>query len=165
MGIMAVPQADGGDDPSKVTIRSLHAVRLLLDYARDVDEAVALLQDYTVSLEGGPPVHCLVSGPSGNSAALEFLCRKVQVIRNSHPRQVASNLVISGTAPEKRGCLCARYGTAYQTLKGSQGSICPDQAMPLLEQVSQAGDYPTIWSVVYNMTGGDIRAVVGREYD
>jgi hypothetical protein len=37
--------------------------------------------------------------------------------------------------------------------------------MALLEEVSQSGAYPTIWSTAYDMTNGDIRVVVGREYD
>jgi len=165
VGIMAVPSADGGDDPDKVTIGSLHAVRLVLDYARDVDEAISLLQNYNIEFEGGPPVHYLISDSSGNSAVVEFIDGKPSVIRNSEPWNVATNFVICGTAPEERVSLCRRYRTAYETLEAAKGNISSEEAMALLEDVSQSGDFPTIWSIVYNLTSGDIQVVVGREYD
>ncbi len=164
VGIMAVPYADGADDPHKVTIGSLHAVRLMLDYAKDVDEAISLLQNYNVEFAGGPPLHYLISDLSGNSAVIEFTVGKVSVIRNSEPSQVATNFAISGTLPEDRGSLCWRCRTAYEALEQANGNISPEEAMTLLEDVSQSGDFPTIWSIVYNMTSGDIQVVVGREY-
>ncbi len=164
VGIMAVPYADGADDPHKVTIGSVHAVRLMLDYAKDVDEAISLLQNYNVEFAGGPPLHYLISDLSGNSAVIEFTGGEVSVIRNSEPWQVAANFVISGTLPEDRGSLCWRYQTAYETLEQANGNISPKEAMTLLEDVSQSGDFPTIWSIVYNTTTGDIQVVVGREY-
>ncbi len=164
VGIMAVPYADGGDDPAKVTIGSLHAVRLMLDYASDVDEAIRLLRSYNIDFEDGPPVHYLVADSSGKSAVLEFLDGELSVVRNTQSWQVATNFLISGTTPAERGSLCPRYRMAHQTLEQAAGSISPTEAMALLEDVSQSGDFPTIWSVVYNLTAGDIEVVVGREY-
>jgi predicted choloylglycine hydrolase len=165
VGIMAVAEAEGGDDPNKVTIGSLNAVRLLLDYAKDVDEAISLLGNYNIDFEGGPPLHYLVSDSSGYSAVIEFVGGEAEALRNSERWQVATNFVISGTAPENRESLCPRYRRATETLEEAEGSISPEQAMALLEEVSQSGAYPTIWSTVYDMTNGDIWVVVGREYD
>jgi hypothetical protein len=39
-----------------------------------------------------------------------------------------------------------------------------EDAMDLLEQVSQSGETATIWSVVYNLSSGAILASVGRDY-
>jgi hypothetical protein len=36
--------------------------------------------------------------------------------------------------------------------------------MTLLEGVSQSADYPTIWSVVYNLSVGSLHVAVGRDY-
>jgi predicted choloylglycine hydrolase len=162
VGIMAVNEAEGGDDPDKVTIGSLDAVRLLLDYARDVDEAISLLASYNVDFEVGPPLHYLVADSAGNSAVIEFIGGEVRAIPNSEPWQVATNFVISGTAPESRPSLCPRYLRATETLEEAEGSISLEEAMALLEGVSQS---ITIWSVVYDMTNGAIQVVVGREYE
>ena len=164
IGTMAVSHADGGEDPDKVTIGSLHVIRLMLDYARDVDEAISLLGDYNIEFGGGPPLHYLVSDSSGNSAVVEFMDGEVSVIRNSEPWQVATNFVISGTVAENRGTICSRYRRAYEALEQANGNISPDEAMTVLEDVSQSGALPTIWSIVYYMTSGDIEIVVGRQY-
>jgi hypothetical protein len=165
VAIMAVAHADGGDNPDKVTIGSLHAIRLVLDYARDVDEALSLLEGYNVDFAGGPPVHYLIADSSGSSAVVEFIGGEARAIRNSEPWQVATNFVISDTAPEDRESLCWRYSRVYETLEAANGNISPAEAMTLLEDVSQGGDIPTIWSMVYNMSTGDVLGVVGREYD
>ena len=114
---------------------------------------------------GGPPLHYLIADSSGNSAVLEFISGEVNALRNSEPWQVATNFVISGTAPESRGSLCSRYRRAYEALERANGDISPEEGMALLGDVSQSGDFPTIWSVVYDMSSGDSQVVVGRQYD
>ena len=43
------------------------------------------------------------------------------------------------------------------------GALSGAEAMQLLEDVSQAGDYPTLWSVVYNLSQGSLTLAVGRD--
>jgi hypothetical protein len=162
VGIMAVPYADGGNDPEKVTIGGLQAVRLMLDYAKDVEEALSLLEDYNIDFQGGPPLHYLISDSSGNSAVTEFINGEIKVIRKSERWQVSTNFLISNVRPEGARSPCWRYNRAYETLEQADGNISREKAMALLEHVSQS---VTIWSAVYNMTTGDIRVVMGREYD
>ena len=164
VGMMAVPHAEGGSDPRKPTVDSLLAIRLMLDYAANVDEAAALLQRHNVDFGGGPPLHYLVADSSGNSAVLELLDGEVRIIRNSAPWQVATNFVIADVAPEEANSPCWRYNKAYETLEQAGGGVSSKEAMALLEDVSQSGDYPTIWSVVHNGTTGEVRVVMGRKY-
>jgi hypothetical protein len=164
VGIMAVPYADGGEDPNKVTIGGLQAVRLMLDYAKDVDQAISLLLNYNVDFEGGPPLHYLVADSSGNSAVVEFIGGQMSVIRNREQWQVATNFVISHSRPEVRRSHCWRYSRTYEVLEQAEGNISGEEAMVLLNDVAQSGAFPTIWSAVYNMTSGDIRVAMGREY-
>lgn len=164
VGIMAVPYADGGGDPKKVTIGGLQAVRLMLDYARDVGQAISLLRDYNIDFESGPPLHYLIADSSGNSAVVEFIDGQMRVIRNNNQWQVATNFVISHVGPEGGNSRCWRYRRAYEVLEQAEGNISGEEVMILLEDVSQSGSFPTIWSAVYNMTSGDIQVVMGREY-
>lgn len=69
VGMMAV-DADPPYDPGKVTIGSLAAIRLLLDYAKTVDEALNLIGQYNINFEGGPGLHYLVSDRTGQSKEL-----------------------------------------------------------------------------------------------
>jgi hypothetical protein len=162
VGMMAVPQADTLNDPQRVTIGSLDAIRLMLDRARSVDEAIVLLGAYNIGWEGGPPLHYLIADAAGHSAVVEFVEGRMQVLPNEEPWQVATNFVLTGHSPEGAKRFCPRYATAYETLEGADGSLSQGEAMDLLEDVSQD---ITMWSVVYGMAGGDIRVSVGRDFE
>jgi hypothetical protein len=166
VSIMAVPTADVAYDPGRPTLDSLHIVRLLLDYAQDVDEAVALIGDYNIDFGGGPELHYMVADASGRSAVIEFVDGEIVVLENAQPWQAATNFTIATTDEASRPRLCARYAAVTETLSETDGLLTEEEAMSLLGRVSASGsDTPTMWSVVYNLTTGDIRIVVGREYE
>lgn len=167
VGLMAVPYADGGNEPQKVTIGGLHAVRLMLDYAKNVEEALALLQNYNIDFRGGPPLHYLVSDSSGNSAVVEFINGEMRIIPKSQPWQVATNFVISDTMPKTVKLRCRRYRKASETLEQLDGKLSQTEARQLLQQLSQPTEYATttIWSTVYNMTTGEIQVMMDMKYD
>ena len=161
VGMMAVPYTGLSQDPEKVTIGSLQAIRLMLDYAGDVDEAIALLQNYNLVFRGGPAVHYLIADAAGNSAVIEFVGGEMVVLRPDEPWQVSTNFVISREQPEGADTSCWRYNRSYETLAQTKGSISPAEAMNLLENVSQDS---TMWSVVYGMETGDIQIALDRNY-
>ena len=72
VGMAAVPQADERHDPGKPAIDSLRVMRLILDRAGNVDEAIAILTQHNIAWEGGPPLHYLVADRSGRAALVEF---------------------------------------------------------------------------------------------
>ncbi len=165
VGMMAVSEADSGYDPDRVTISDLNLIRLVLDDAADVDEAVALMGEYNIDFGGGPPIHYFLADASGNSAVVEFLDGGMQVLPNQVDWQVSTNFLVSKEQPVGASSSCWRYNTSYQALESSGGVLDPQAAMELLAEVSQPGDYATRWSVVYNMTVSEISLVMGREYD
>ena len=161
VGMNIVPYGRAGSDPRKTSIHSLHAIRLMLDYALDLDEAVALLRNHNIVFAAGYPLHYLISDAYGSSAIVEFAEDGMMVIRNAEPWQVATNLVFSDTTSSR----CWRYRKAYESLEQAGGALLPEEAMGLLKEVSQSDGYPTAWSSVYNMTRGRIQVVAGRKYE
>ncbi|MGB8252931.1 MAG: C45 family peptidase, partial [Anaerolineaceae bacterium] len=123
IGMMAVPLAEGGRDPQKVTIGSLHAIRLVLDHAKNVDQAIALLQGYNIDFEEGPPIHYLIADSIGNSVVVEYLDDRLVVTRNDQHWQVATNFILSGLTSEMCESSCWRYQKAYQTLSQAGGKL------------------------------------------
>lgn len=162
VGMMAVPQAQPSQDPHKVTIDSLTVIRLLLDRARSVDEAVDLLQGYNITWGNGPPLHYLIADAHGDSAVIEFVSGQMNIVRNQQPWQLATNFVLSGKSPEKARSLCWRYARIQETLEATSGRISEAQAMALLDGVSQP---LTVWSVVYGLTTGNISVAMGGNYE
>jgi hypothetical protein len=164
VGEMTV-EGDSAKDPEKKTIGPLNSIRLILDHAKNVEEAVSLLQDYNNSRGD---VHYLISDSSGHSAVVEYIGGKMIVTRNKEPWQVATNFVINNAAPDSILDSCERYRTAYTFLKKHNGYISQIEAMGILENVSVPYDatwpFATQWSVVYNTTTGEVNAVVGRRF-
>jgi hypothetical protein len=58
VGMMAISDSQPVTDPAKITIDSLAVIRLLLDKAASVEEALALLEQYNVDFSGGPVIRC-----------------------------------------------------------------------------------------------------------
>jgi choloylglycine hydrolase len=161
VGMMAVPHAEDDSDPQRATIGSLHAIRLVLDHARTVDEAIALLDDYNVDFSGGPPLHYLIADAQRNAAVIEFSEGRMNALRNEEPWQVATNFLLSSHNPRDAKQLCPRYARAYDTLQQAGGMLSPTQAMAVLADVSQPN---TMWSVVYGLSSGDVSLSMDRDY-
>ena len=162
VGMMAVPYAQDSQDARKTPIGSLSVIRLLLDYARDVTEAVSLLEGYRVDFGGGPPVHYLIADAAGRSVVVEFVDGETRIVSSKEGWQVSTNFVISDNVPQGAHSACWRYNLVYETLENAAGKVSPQDALALLEQTSQQN---TMWSAVYNMTSGDILVAVGKQYD
>lgn len=160
VGMMAVPEADCGHDPRRRTISGLNAIRLMLDYARDVEEAVALLGDYNIAF-GGPPLHYLIADATGRSAVVEFVDGDMRVLFNDVPWQVSTNFVISEAEIPGSDATCWRYRFAHEALEDANGCLSREQAMALLEEVSQPG---TLWSIVYGIGSRDLDIVMSRQF-
>jgi len=161
IGMMAVSQAEPYLDPNRITISSLEAIRLMLDYARDVDEAISLLEQYNIDFIGGPPLHYLIADGSGNSVVVEFIDGEMILLEAQDPWQVSTNFLISIEHPQGSDSSCWRYNAAFDALQGSHGKISTDAGMTILKSVSQAN---TIWSILYNRSTGEISVVVGQDY-
>ncbi len=161
VSMMAVPRARDRYDPQRVTIGEIQAIRLMLDYAATVEEAVALLADYTVSFDE-PPIHYFVADASGHSAVIEYLDGEMIVQREEQPWQVSTNFILAEATLTGADSGCWRYNLAYTRLEEGQGILSQTDAMSLLQDTAQPN---TMWSVVYHMGSGALDVVMGRQYD
>ena len=153
----AVPRRKTPIDPNRPTLLNSQMIRLVLDHAKDVDEALDLIQKYNVDF-ADVCVHFHIADASGKSAIVEYIDGGVAVIRNDNPWQVSTNYLLS--EPQQPDCW--RYNKATATLAKMQGKALQNEAMNLLQATSQ--DH-TMWSVVYNLSTGQIRLVMGKDYN
>ena len=107
VGMAAVASADERHDPGKPTIDSLEVMREILDHAGNVDEAVAVLGQYNIDWEGGPPLHYLVADRSGHAALVEFHGGRIVVLPNPNPWHAATNFTRSAVDGGCRGAMPA----------------------------------------------------------
>jgi predicted choloylglycine hydrolase len=162
VGMMAVSTARGPDDPQKLTVSSLLIIRLMLDHAKNVEEAIAIFENFNIDFQGGPPLHYFITDRSGRSVVVELVDRKISVLRSTHSWQVATNFIITGLSPENARASCWRYKKVWDTLENHSDKLSPLNALSLLKDVSQPN---TIWSVVYDTSSLDFLVVMGRKYD
>jgi predicted choloylglycine hydrolase len=161
VGMMALSSAQAPEDPDKRTVSSLMIIRLMLDCAKNVEEAIALFEHFNIDFQGGPPLHYLITDRSGKSAVVEFVDRKISVLHNTHPWHAATNFILTGLAQDSALSSCWRYKKVWETLEAHPALRSSSDALTLLEDVSQGN---TIWSVVYDTTSLDFELVMGKKY-
>jgi hypothetical protein len=158
----AIPHCEPLYDPQRPTLLCSQILRLVLDHAKDVEQALELISKYNVEFPNpGVIVHFHVADASGKSAIVEYVGGEMVVTRNEGPWQVSTNFLLCEERPQGANSSCWRYNKVYQELARAQGSVTPDQAMALLETAKL--DF-TVWSVVYSLTTGRIQVALGRDY-
>jgi hypothetical protein len=160
VGMAAVPDGNVRLDPGRETIDSLQVMRRMLDQASTVEEAVAIMQEVNIEWGSGPPLHYLIADRSGQSALVEFYRGKVQVIPTDNPWHLATNFLVSSVGDHPAG-QCPRYDKIDQRLSTSGGRLDSEEAMQLLQAVSQPN---TQWSIVYGLSTGEIVVTLGQAY-
>jgi hypothetical protein len=156
----AVPRRPMPYRRDRPVLISNQVMRVILDRAASVDEALDLLDDFNVIF----PVigcHLHIADATGRSVVVEFTGGRMIVLRSTKPWQVSTNFLISEERPFGARSPCRRYSHAYRRLESVRGAISQEQAMELLAVTSQR---TTIWSVVYNLRSGRILVASGRNY-
>lgn len=129
------------------------AIRLLLDYAADVDEAIALLEQYDMNSSAGSAHHYAIADASGRSVVVEYINNKMYV---TETKFVTNHYLTEG---EKYGIGSEQSHIRWNTLSQSDGVTDEHGVMEVLKSVAQfrfpqtPGNYEkTVWSIVYNPT-------------
>ncbi len=164
MALLAVPFSDPPQIPEQITLNTTTVIRLVLDKASNVDEAVELIKDYNYYFSGDIDCHYLIADPTGKSVVIEFMEGEVKVIQADKGYQIASNFILYNDLMAGEGyCEFERYNAVEVALADKGGILSQKDAMELLEEVRMPGR--TQWSVVYNMS--DLTAVVSicEKYD
>lgn len=172
-GAETVPTDQQTDKPD---ITSTTMLRLILDYASTVDEAIELVEKYDLHDSAGTSYHYMVADAQGNSAILEWVAgtdqtdndgtaRQLNVIRNDPEQnyQCITNFILTPGYYEEGDDMGGkdRYDLLTSTLEEMNGTVADDQAaMDVLSLVGRRtwvveGDHTqgtTVHSVVYNLT-------------
>lgn len=160
IGMAAVPGENINHYPEKETIGSIGLIRQVLDRARTVDEALEILKSYNIDMSGGPAIHYLVADRTGKAALAEFYEGNLVITHNVQAWHLATNFLRASIAGDARG-ECWRYDRIEAEMVENLGRLDTAKAMLLLQNVSQEN---TQWSIVYNMSRGEVQVVVGRAY-
>ena len=169
---LVVADLTAGDDEEtyqrtgKVNLTTTTAIRLLLDKAADVDEAVALLKQYDMNSSIGISHHLSIADAHGKSIVVEYVNGEMLV---SETKVVTNHYL---TDCEKRGVGSAQSRERYDTLAAYSGPAGAPQVRDMLESVAQK-NYPktdgsyekTMWSIVYCPEGRCADFYFAENYD
>ncbi|NLZ48983.1 MAG: linear amide C-N hydrolase [Clostridiales bacterium] len=144
-------------DISKPVLGRWQVLRLLLDKAATVEEALALMKNYNC-FDGS--VHFFIADCWGNSAVVEYVDGKMKVIRSDENFQVVTNFYLS--KKERSGKGKERYNTAYTLLSSTNGNIDEVDAMKILKSVKEDS---TVYSIIYNQGTGNVYLAYNGNYD
>lgn len=166
IALLAVPEAEPPYDSNKMTLNTTTAIRLVLDNAATVEEAVELLRNYNIYFSGDIECHYLIADASGHSVIVEFYDSELQVVEAENDYQIASNFIAYNGLNIGEGFTeFERYDAVEKELLDNNGILNEDDVISLLAKVGvQDREVDKLqWSVVYNLTTGDVRLFIHRD--
>ncbi len=132
------------------------AVRLLLNQAASVDEALELLSQYDLHASMGWMVHFAIADATGRSVAVEYIDQQMVVTETP----VVTNFYL--TPGDKFGIGTAQSMTRYETLMNTLEASKTFEVKNMqdaLESVSKhhfSDGETTEWSIVFNLSTGEV---------
>lgn len=142
----------------KVDLTTTTAIRLLLDKAANVDEAIELLKQYDMHSDIGRSHHLSISDSTGRSVVVEYI--NGEMIVTDTP--VVTNHYLS--KGEKFGIGNDESHRRYDELmKKSNDTLSADDMADAMESVSYEDE--TQWSVVYDIENLELDFYYQRQFE
>lgn len=132
------------------------AVRMLLDRAANVDEAVEMLEKYDIQCSDSCTQHLFLSDKSGKAVTVEWTSSKMKV--TEYP--VCTNFELFKAKGEYEG-ICDRFDSIVQNLERRPQNNA-EEAMEILKSASVSW---TQWSCVFNLSDFSADYVIDRGFN
>ncbi len=164
VGVLLIDTEPTNQDTGKVDITTTTAIRMILDKAATVDEALDLLGQYDMHASANSCYHFQIADATGKAVVVEYIGDEMNVVDS--PR--ATNFLLT-PGDWDFGAGQDRFDILERTMTEQNGIFTEAQAMDLLESVSQKvrkdKTSTTQWSCVYNQDRGTVDIAVGMDYD
>jgi choloylglycine hydrolase len=158
---MAVDGVRAPHDGSKPTILHSTAMRVILDEAKSVDDAIAILKEFNIRF-CDVTCHLMVADASGKSVIVEFIAGELRITRPDENWQVCTNHEVWGRSEADRDEICRRYRSASAQLANLGESADANDMMKIMESVSS--EPVTMWTSVYDLSAGDFTVAYRRSF-
>ncbi|MDO5521130.1 MAG: linear amide C-N hydrolase [bacterium] len=150
-------------DTEKRDITTTTAVRLLLNNAATVEEAITLLQEYDLHSSMGMMIHLAMSDHTGRSVVVEYVENEMIVVETP----VVTNFYLA--EGEKYGVGTAQSHERYRLLmeRIQDTTLSMDGVRDALDRVSKDNfkdSSTTEWSAVFNQSTKEVRYYHREDY-
>ncbi len=164
VGVLLIDTESTNQQTEKPDITTTTAIRLILDKAATVDEALALLEQYDMHASANSCYHFQIADATGKSVVVEYIGDKMVVIDS--PR--ATNFLLT-PGDWTFGGGYDRFDILENVMTEKNGVLTAEEGMNLLEAVSQKVQVDktstTQWSCLYNQTQGTVDIAMLRDYE
>lgn len=165
VGVLLIDTEPTHQQTDKVDITTTSAIRMLLDKAATVEEAVALLEQYDMHASANSCYHFHIADAQGGSVVVEYVDHVMNVVES----KAATNFLLT-PGDYDFGAGQDRYATLMDTLHETGGILADSSAaMALLQSVSQQPQEgkrsSTQWSCVYDQSRATVDIVMNMDYD
>ncbi|MGE5422879.1 MAG: carcinine hydrolase/isopenicillin-N N-acyltransferase family protein [Ignavibacteriales bacterium] len=173
IGILLLPDKPTEQETDKIDITCTAAIRLLLDKAATVDEAVALLKKYDMHDAAGTCYHYQITDAAGKSVIVEYVNNEMHVLKPEASYQACTNFYQTPGEKYNMGDGQNRYNIAMTGLKAKNGIVTEKEGMKLLKAARIVDSYDkkadimynTQWSAIYNDSRKSLDICVGQKYN
>ena len=152
-------------DTGKPNLTTTTAIRLLLNQAADVDEALELLNQYDMHASMGMMVHFALADASGRSVAVEYVDNQMIVIETP----VLTNFYLAEGEKQGVGTQQSheRYEILMERLEESETMEMPDMrdALNSVSKDNFEEFASTEWSALFNLNTGEARYYHRENYE
>ena len=165
ISLLTLPEGTAPFNQDKTTINTTVAIRLVLDRAANVEEAVALLSKYNIHFSNDIPCQFFIADASGTSIIVEFINGKMELIYPTSNYQVASNFIEYNN--ENKGFGQERYEAIKTVIESRNHRLSDNTALELLAHVGVRSNGIDMlqWSVLYNTSNLTGEIFAHRKFD
>lgn len=182
IGVLALSERQTTQSTGKTKISTTVAIRMLLDHASTVDDAIAMLRNYDMDMngQGSSNYHFYMADANGGYAIVEYtfpqgdsIPRDMEVLRGNDTLRCVTNFYVSPTMIGTNDGWGSdhgrdRYFAMRDTLAANNYHFGSATAWKLLDDVSQPPTEKitsqTQWSALYNLSDKSLRLSILREY-
>lgn len=150
-------------DTEKPDLTITTAIRLLLNRAATVEEAVELLKGYDIHSSAGISHHLSISDGTGASVSVEFVEGEMVVVDTNCVTNfnLANGDTLAGGESAKK-----RYERLSAIWEEKDGILSREEVRDALSQVTQSnGEWTTQWSLVYDQDSQRAEYYFGGEFE
>lgn len=173
IGVLQLQAPPTHQDNGKTDVDTTLAIRVLLDKAANVKEAIELLDSFDMHASANGCYHLQLADAEGNSAVVSYVDGKMIITEKTKDYLCATNFYLHDVPfkYEKQGM--DRYDKLVEKLSASKGMLTAEQGMELLDYVKivstepdeEGRVYSTQWSSIYNLDNPSLTMCVDKNYD
>lgn len=173
VGVLQLQAPPTDQDNGKTDIGTTLAIRILLDKAATVEEAIDLLAEFDMHASANGCYHLQIADAAGNSVVVSYVENEMIVTEKENGIIAATNFYLHDVPFEYEKQGEDRYEILIKTLTEKKAVLSVEEGMDLLQAVSfdktepddEGRIYSTQWSSVYDLKNPTLYMCADQKYD